>query len=289
MRRPHYFLMALLATFFNPLVLALYGVSETFIVVVPLTLLVWFAVKWDAFTKLDAKSSLGEIILGMGIYSGNFARNILTNSIFGIFDMLVVLVGLMISFFGLRAIRQHFLLPTAYLGVLVVTYQIENRLPEIQVLQNFLAQTVVGVLNPIGVKASIWSLNQDIITVWGRQGIPGPNPFALWIEKNCTGVKGMLAYGSLAILMILDITAPIRRKLMVVLVGLAGTFLVNIGRLLVIFLSAYQWGVDAGLAVHAYLGYGLFIAWVLVYWTLSFRYFSGPRASLAQSTPQTPL
>lgn len=287
MQRPHYFLIALLATFFNPIVLALYGTSETFIVVIPLTLLVWFAVKWDAFVRIDAKSSLSEVILGMGIYAGNFLRNFLTGSGFGMFDMLVVSVGLIVSFFGLRAIKQHFLLPTAYLAVLVATYQVETRLPELQVLQNFLAQIIVGVLNPLGIRADLWTFNTDVITVWGRPGIPEPNPFALWIEKSCTGVKGMLAYGSLALLMIMDIPASRGKKIAMALVGLAGTFLVNIARLLVIFLSAYQWGVEAGLTVHSYLGYGLFIAWVFLFWTMTLRYVSGQNPS-AQVQTQFP-
>ncbi len=68
----------------------------------------------------------------------------------------------------------------------------------------------------------------------------------------------------------------LRRKLAITLAGLAGTFLVNIARLLVIFFSAYQWVINAGLAIHAYLCYGLFIVWVLVYWMIAFRYASPP-------------
>ncbi len=278
LRRSHYFLLALLATFFNPLVILWYGTSQTFILVVPVTLLVWFAVKWDSFVKLSAKSGWAEVILGGTVYLGDLTWNAYSHSAIGLSDMLVLTLALIVGFFGFRSIKQEFLLPTAYLAVLAFSYYAEFHIPQIQALQNFLAQVVVSVLTPLGIKTMVWSSSSDIITVWGRQGIPGPNPFSLWIEKDCTGVKGMLAYGSLAILMVLDVKTTLRRKIVVTVVGLAGTFIVNIGRLLVIFLSAYNWGVDAGLTVHAYLGYGLFIAWVLVYWTLALRYVSGPAA-----------
>ena len=283
LKRPHYFLFALLGTFFNPLVIHWYGTSRTFIVIVPITLLVWFAVKWDEFVVIDAKSRLGEILLGGGVYAADFVWNGLSQSAIGLLDMFVLMVALIVAFFGLKSVRQHFLLPTAYLGVLVFSYPAENAIPEIQSVQNFLAQVLVGMLTLMGIKASIWASNSDIVTVWGRQGIPGANPFALWIEKSCTGVKGMLAYGSLAILMVLDLKATVGRKLLISLVGLVGTFGINILRLFVIFLSAYQWGVDAGLEVHAYLGYLLFIAWILVYWSIAFRYVSGP-TMISQTT-----
>ncbi len=289
LRRPHYFLLALLAAFFNPLVLVWYGTSTIFIVVVPITLLVWFAAKWDSFIRLDAKSSITEMALGGAIYAVNTARNVLLNSIFGVFDMLIVLIALVIAFFGIKAIKQHFLLPSVYLSVLVVSYQMELVLPEIQGLQNLLAQMVATSLNGLGIRATVLTYNPDVVTVWGRPGIPGPNPFSLWIENQCTGVKSMLAFGSLAILMIMDLNMTRGKKLAIALTGLVGTFVVNIGRLLAIFLSAYGWGVEAGLTVHNYLGYGLFIAWVLLYWTLSFKYASGPQTSLPQSTPQAQL
>ncbi len=287
--RPHYFLLALLAAFFNPFVIytSYHGGTSVFLVVIPITLLVWLAIKWDTFVRLTSKSSHVEVVLGSTLLAADYARNAILDSRFGMLDMLVVVVGLIIAFFGLKAVRQHFLLPTVYLAVLVSVYRLEDTLPQMQILQNFLAQVMVAVLNPLGIRATLWQSSRDVVTVWGRPGVPGPNPFSLWIEQGCTGVKGMFAYGALAILMVLDVPAPLRKKLAVTLVGLAGTFFINIGRLLTIFLAAYAWGVDAGLTVHSYLGYGIFIVWILVYWSVALRYVSGPGTAVA--SVKTPI
>ncbi|MBO3810044.1 MAG: exosortase/archaeosortase family protein, partial [Candidatus Brockarchaeota archaeon] len=90
----------------------------------------------------------------------------------------------------------------------------------------------------------------------------------------CTGVKGMLAYGSLAALLVFDIKTSLRRKIIATLIGLLGTLLVNILRLALIFLTVYFLGIDAGLLIHTYLGYSLFIIWVLSFWTVAFRYLT---------------
>ncbi|MGQ9597299.1 MAG: exosortase/archaeosortase family protein [Thermoproteota archaeon] len=96
----------------------------------------------------------------------------------------------------------------------------------------------------------------------------------LVIDGPCTGIKGMLAYGSLAALLVFDVKAPVGRKMIAASIGLLGTLLVNILRLALIFLAVYLLGIDAGLMIHTYLGYSLFIIWVLSFWTLAFKYLT---------------
>jgi exosortase/archaeosortase family protein len=87
----------------------------------------------------------------------------------------------------------------------------------------------------------------------------------------------MLAYGSLAILMIIDIDATTRRKLLWTALGVVGTFFVNVSRLLAIFLAAYFFEIDTAMYIHIYLGYSLFIVWILVFWTMAFRFMHVPK------------
>jgi exosortase/archaeosortase family protein len=97
----------------------------------------------------------------------------------------------------------------------------------------------------------------------------------LVIDGPCTGVKGMLAYGSLAALLMFDVKAPLRRKVIATSIGLLGTLLVNILRLALIFLAVYFLGIEIGLLIHTYLGHSLFIAWVLCFWSIALRWFHG--------------
>ena len=78
--------------------------------------------------------------------------------------------------------------------------------------------------------------------------------------------------------MLLDEKASLRRKFAISTIGVAGTFVVNLMRLDVIFLVIYGLGIDAGMFVHAYLGYTLFIGWVVVFWSIAFKHLA-PRPS----------
>lgn len=275
--RQYQFLLFLLLAFFNPLTLFIIGTSSTFIIVVPFTLLIWFAAKWDNIAGIGETSRLLEKLLGLGIYVVDITYNLYRRYVlgiprtpsdvgFGIIDMLIAFVSVCIAFYGLGGFK-HFKLPTAYLAVLVVGYQLENRITEVAFLQNFLANLITSMLNTLGISTSA---NGNLVTV-ERVGQP------LTIDASCTGIKGILAYGSLAVLMILDVKTTNKRKALSTAIGFIGTFLVNILRLLTIFLVVYFFGIDAGIAVHIYLGYSLFIVWVFLFWIIAFKYLLKPR------------
>jgi len=287
--RQYQFPLFLLLAFFNPVTIFVTGTSLTFIIVVPCTLIIWFAARWDNIAGIGETSKPLEKLLGLGIYTLNIAYNIYSNDIwgyryfvlgiprgpdeigFGLIDMLAAFVSVGIAFYGLRGFK-HFKLPTVYLAILVVGNQLENSITEVGFLQNFLANLITSMLNTLGISASA---NGHLVTI-KRIGQP------LAIDASCTGVKGILAYGSLAVLMILDVKATNKRKALSIAIGFIGTFLVNILRLLTIFLVVYFFGIDAGLAVHIYLGYGLFIVWVFLFWIIAFKYLLKPREKLPE-------
>jgi len=243
----------------------------TFIVVVPFTLMIWFIARWQEIAEIEEKSNYLEVLVGIGIYAANIVRNAFNlngRPMFGLFDMLVAFISVCIAFYGLRGLK-HFILPTAYLSILIVGYQLEFALTEVALLENFLANLMVSILNFFTIGASA---KGNVVTVQARDR----NSYGLRIDADCTGIKGMLAYGSLAILMILDVKAPLKRKALCTVIGLAGTLLVNLLRLLTIFLTCYFLGIDAALAVHTYLGYGLFIIWVFLFWIIAFKYLLKP-------------
>jgi len=265
--RHYLFLVFVLLGFFNPVSLFLLPyTSLTWFFVVPCTLMVWFLVKWKEIVAISEVSSNYEILLGCTIYFLNIVRNALSfpgTRGFGLFDMLVAFISVCIAFYGLKALR-HFVLPTAYLSIMIIGYQLEFAITEVAFLENFLANLMVSLLNILTIGASA---NGNMVTVYSRGG-----PFQLVIDAPCTGIKGMLAYGSLAVLMILDVKATYRRKALCAIVGLVGTFFMNILRLLIIFVACYFFGIETAYEVHTYLGYSIFIVWVIVFWTVAFKY-----------------
>lgn len=268
--RPHTFLLLVLLGFFNPITLLFFRTSLTFIAVVPCTLVIWFITRWKEILQIKEKSNHPEALLGLAIYTLNIMRNALSSSgrpTFGIFDMLVAFISACIASYGLKGLK-NFTLPTAYLSILIVGYQLEFAITEVALLENSLAHLMASTLNLLTITASA---NGNLVTIQAKEGI-----FSLVIDAPCTGIKGMLAYGSLAILMILDIKTAYKRKALCTAIGIIGTFLVNLLRLLTILLACYFFGIEAALTVHTYLGYGLFIIWVFLFWTLAFKYLLTP-------------
>jgi exosortase/archaeosortase family protein len=244
----------------------LLNTSWTFTFAVLFTFFIWFFIKWDDFLKLESKGSFYDVVFGVLLITGNLVRNVVSTSSFGIFDMLVMLVGLYSVFFGLRATR--FFLPLiAYTIILLVGYQIEFLLEQVKVLEYFLASLMGSMLKSLNIVS--WVAGNIVIMI-DRAG----ETHNLVIDGPCTGVKGMLAYGSLAALLVFDVKAPVRMKVIATSIGLLGTLLVNILRLALIFLTVYFLGIEIGLLIHTYLGYSLFIIWVLSFWTIAFKYLT---------------
>ena len=107
------------------------------------------------------------------------------------------------------------------------------------------------------------------------------------VEGDCTGVQGILAFGLLSTMSVLDLKVRPARLAVLLTVGFVGAFLINVVRLFGVFLAFEFLGVDLGNAVHVYLGYTLFIVWVLVFWSVAFRYLM-PRQSPTLATVGAP-
>jgi hypothetical protein len=65
--------------------------------------------------------------------------------------------------------------------------------------------------------------------------------------------------------------------------------LMNIVRLFAVFVTFEYLGVYAGDTVHVYLGYVLFILWVLAFWSLAFKYVSPPPSKASDVFSTKPL
>jgi exosortase/archaeosortase family protein len=234
--RTQQFLILLMLGFFNPLTLFFFQTSLTFIIIVPFTLLIWFAARWENIVQIEDKATRFEMFLGFGIYAANIIRNIamLPNQpMFGLMDMLIAFVSVVIAFYGIKAIRD-FKLPTAY-------------------------NIMTFLLNSLAINATV---DGNLVTLLQSSG----SPIRLVIDAPCTGIKGMLAYGSLAILMTLDVKTTKKRKVICTIIGLIGTFVINILRLFVIFLAFNYLGTEVGKAFHVHLGYRLLIIWIIIFW-----------------------
>jgi exosortase/archaeosortase family protein len=263
---PYWFSFALFAFYVLPAVIPGLGVDYPFLFTVGVILLAWLIIRWNRLKVLKPNDSIFQIAIGLALAFADLYINFLYHSNLGLIDMLAIFIGLTIAFYGVRS-TKFFLVPYLYLGVLIVGYQLENTVPQLKSLEDALAGLMAVFMNILGVKATLYSYN---IVELSRVG--GADPIFLQVDGPCTGLKGIIAFGLLSSLALLDTRPRIKQLLLLLSIGFLGAFMINIARLAVVFVTFEYLGNAAGSLVHVYLGYTLFIAWVFAFWSIAFRY-----------------
>ena len=258
------YVLCLVAALSAPGVIPRLGIDYPYFFIMALVLFAWFTIKWGAVKKLANKSNFLEILLGSMVVIAVYVLNLAEGSVIGLVDLILIFAGVTLSFYGFRAFKL-FWVPTLYGVVLLLGYQLENILPAYTAnLQDWMAGVMASSMRIIGIQASA---SGYVVSMNSTAG-----PLLLSVEGDCTGIQGILAFGMLSTLAVLDIKAKLSRLLPLFVLGFIGAFLINIVRLFGVFLTFEYLGVALGSTVHVYLGYILFIVWVMVFWAIAFRY-----------------
>ncbi len=274
--RTNTFLLAVSAAFLLPAVLPGMSLDYPYFFIMIIVLMAWFIMKWESYRAIDMRSRRLEVVLGIGIVAADYAENAILGSSVGLIDLILIFTGIIIIFFGVRAFKL-FWVPAMYGLVLLLGYQIENIVPNYVALQDWMASVMASSMNLLGVSASVSGHIVALNT--------GTNTLLLSVEGDCTGIQGILAFGMLSTMALLDLKPKISRLIPLFAIGFVGAFIINILRLIVVFLTFEFLGVDAGSTMHVYFGYLIFVAWVMVFWTLAFRYLAPRPAAGPSPTP----
>ena len=257
------FVVAVLALLFVPFGIPGITVNETWVFVLGLTLFAWLIIKWESVVGLTKRSNMIEFVGGIGVVVAIMAENFALHKEFGLIDMTVSIAAIVIAFYGVRAWR-FFVVPALYLGILIGGYQLESSLPAFTGLEIWEATLMANFMSSIGVSTSV---DGNIVNLVAPAGI-----ISLQVASACTGIKGILAFGMLSSMAVLDVKVSVKRLILILSIGFIGVFFMDLVRLAVIFLSFFYLGTAAGEVVHIYLGYAVFIIWVVAYWGISFKY-----------------
>ena len=255
------FVLITAAAFLLPLAIPGVGLDWIYFFMMVIFLIAWFVLKWNAVKKITEKSRWFEVVPGLSVIGAIYAYNAFLQEPVGIVDLLVIFLASVVTSFGFGALKK-FWVPAAFGVVLLAGYQIENIIPNYVALQDWLAGVLVSLLNALGIEASA---NGHVVSMVLQNGT-----FAqLDID---TGLQGILAFGLVSAMALLNTKLNLRRLIPIFAIGLVGAFLVNIVRLLVICLTFFRFGEDAGIAMDVYFGYVVFFVWVLAFWAIAFRY-----------------
>ncbi len=243
----------------NPFTYYVLHASRTYFWVVPLTLGIWFAFRWNSLTShpsLAAKPSIWEIALGGFIIGGTVIWGLMqepSTRMFGLFDMLLVFVGLSFILFGARSLRA-FWVPASFLAIIGIGYSLERMVVDLAGYDEFLAGLVAGGVRLLGGQAE--SQGPMIL-------LPSHGASRLLVDYGCTGIKGILAFSFIGAVPILESAQGVRRKAAWVTLALLGFYLASVLRLVAVVFAVMAWG-QVAVDYHTTIGFAFFMAWLVV-------------------------
>ena len=269
--RAQAFVLTLTCAFFLPLAIPGVGLDVEFFIITAFVLLAWFIFKWDMVKGITNRGGRLEVLLGVSLVAADYAFNAYRASPVGVVDLLLIFLATIFIFYGARSIR-FFWVPATYGLILLLGYHIEDLTPNYVALQDWLAGVMTSILNAVGVSSTVAG---EFVSM----NAPGRAPIVLDVGGPCTGLQGIIAFGMLSTMTLLDFKPRMSRVVPIFAIGFVGAFLINIVRLLVMFLTYEFTSLDVAATAHIYLGYLVFVAWVVAFWAVSFRFFSPVQVS----------
>jgi len=173
----------------------------------------------------------------------------------------VYIVGLVLVFFSAPALKQGFsavFLVVAggssfYVGELL-KYYMEPLVP-------YFVRVMVFVLMLLGIPATVH--NPTTIMLNTSKG-----PVPVLFEAGCIGIQSFLIFSVIIVVTMIEESASVRTKLLWSVVGVVGTFVVNVIRVSLIAAVIYYFGYENWGEIHSWIGYALFLLWLAFFFLI---------------------
>jgi exosortase/archaeosortase family protein len=138
------------------------------------------------------------------------------------------------------------------------------------------ARMVVTLLTALGIHSA--AAGSDIV-VWDQGG----SMHLMLISWNCIGWQSLVLLG-VSFFTGLRGRQPLEARAQVVVIGIAGTMLLNLSRVAAVAALAATWGQTPAILFHDYGGTLLVVGWLFAFWALAQRWIlpSDPSEELEQ-------
>ena len=190
--------------------------------------------------------------------------------------------------YGVRGLKI-FAVSSFFIGGVGVFYMIDTFYPygTFTILQSFVPVTVSGatsILNFLGYGTQTFLGGVDGLglIVTGAGG----KTYRAIVSWSCAGSHSLFLYSFMIMLFLRGTSISRTRKIIYVVVGAVGTFLVNILRIVAILLAGVNGGASLAATFHEFYGEFFFIAWMFIY--LSIIYLFETRLIRKISNKQKP-
>jgi len=218
----------------------------------------------------------GIIELGkaVGVPAEQFGEWYLTHSWTFSFEYVLFAVFFAVSVWLLYGARRLkiFVVSSFFIAGVGIFYMIDTFYPygTFSVLQSFVPVTVSGavfILNLLGYGTATFSGGTDGLglTVTGAE-----SSYSAIVSWSCAGSHSLFLYSFMIMLFLRGTSISRTRKIIYVVSGAAGTFFVNILRIVAILLAGVNSGASLETTFHEFYGEFFFIAWMFIYLTIIF-------------------
>jgi len=222
------------------------------------------------------RSGVLELGTVLGVPFGRYGRWFLEVSWLLSFEYLLFTVFFVASIwlvYGVRGLKG-FTLSSFFLGAVGVFYTLDTFYPygTLTVLQSFVPFTVsaaASILGFLGYETQIFSTGEIGLGL-SVTGAGGENSYSAIVSWSCAGVHSLFIYSFMILLFLKGTHIPLRRKIGYVVVGAAGTFFINILRIVTILVAGVGSGPEVATTFHEFYGEFFFIAWMLIYLSIIF-------------------
>ena len=247
---------------FAPILLIFY--YSPFSVIVPFYGFLLLFLKYQKLPDVKGANSIQKI-LGSIVVVGSFLAYYGVVSVYPraafytAANYVVYLLGLFLLFFEFSALKEAFaplfLIVAATSSTLIAAWL----KPFLSPFANDFAHIIVNILRVVGIDANIYYLgNTAIVNFPSLSGKMVSGAFVY----ECIGVYSALVFSILLVVILFEDPGGLKVKLAYAIVGLLGTFAINILRVTIIFLADYFYGAEVGATIHYIIGYALFSAWL---------------------------
>lgn len=171
----------------------------------------------------------------------------------------IFLIGLFLAFFTVRALREAIAPLVLILGATLIPFLGKGMEASLEPAIPFFVQIIAFILAMLRIPATTVDPRTFLITSVNSSSV------LVGVAPACLGMYSVSTFSILIIVTLIEESSSFRTKLFWSILGIAGTFFVNIIRVSFIFVVIYYFGYENWPVIHNPLGYVLFLAWLGVF------------------------
>jgi exosortase/archaeosortase family protein len=253
---------------FLPLLLVAYSyIGWPFSLVIPVYGFILLLIKKDALSLRRGGGGF-QRFLGLLVVVGSFfvyyalAFFFESPAFYGGVNYAVYIFGLFLIFFEFSAVREAFA-PTFLIVAASWTDPVSSWLEQhFSWVTSHFTSLIVAILNVLGIGATVYPPDYPH---WSIHLHTAKGLLSVGVDWGCIGISSMQVFLVILVVTLFDEPASLRTKLSWAVVGVFGTLAVNVIRVVTIVLVDYFLGFEVGGRVHYFIGYVLFILWLVIF------------------------